>query len=190
MACATEGQRRPGAATAADLIGRGLWMRLRPSVPKSAPTIRAAVRLMWAGAAITTIGMLVAIISLADGDRSVASLRLAGHAQPLWLAVAVGLSAGAALIALWLWLARATSEGRSWARYLATVLFGLATLHPFSDKGTFQLLFSLATSLIGLGAIWQLWRPASSAFFAVQTVNGSRDLRAPTAPENDGSPQT
>ena len=48
MACAPHGQRRPGLAESADLIRSGLRMRLRPSVPRSAPTVRAAVRLMYA----------------------------------------------------------------------------------------------------------------------------------------------
>ena len=35
---------------------------------------------------------------------------------------------GLVAIALWLWMARATRQGRNWARILSTVLFGLATL--------------------------------------------------------------
>jgi hypothetical protein len=54
MAYAPDGQRRPDLAESADLIRSGLWMRLRPSVPRSARTVRAAVRLMYAGAAVTT----------------------------------------------------------------------------------------------------------------------------------------
>ena len=65
MACAPDGQRRPGLAASADLIRSGLRMRLRPSVPRSAPTVRAAVRLMYAGAAVTTLSLIVAIISVA-----------------------------------------------------------------------------------------------------------------------------
>ena len=36
MAGAPDGQRRPGLAESADLIRSGLWMRMRPSVPRSA----------------------------------------------------------------------------------------------------------------------------------------------------------
>ena len=44
------------------------------------------------------------------------------------MAIAVGIAGGLAVIALWLWMARANSQGRNWARILSTVLSGLATL--------------------------------------------------------------
>jgi len=39
MASAPDGQRRPGLVESADLIRSGLWMRLCPSVPRSAYTV-------------------------------------------------------------------------------------------------------------------------------------------------------
>ena len=74
------------------------------------------------------------------------------------------------MIGLWLWMARTTSQGRSWARILSTVLFGLATLELLSSleaigrNGVVQALFTALTWLSGLGA-GGFWRPASSAFF-------------------------
>ena len=56
MAGARDGQRRPGLAESADLIRSGVWMRLRPSVARSARTVQAAVRLMYAGAAVSAVG--------------------------------------------------------------------------------------------------------------------------------------
>ena len=61
MAGAPPGQRRPGLAESADLIRSGLWMRLRPSVPRSARTVRAAVRLMYAGAAVSAAELVVGL---------------------------------------------------------------------------------------------------------------------------------
>ena len=86
-----------------------------------------------------------------------------GQWRPLiiTLVVAVGL----ALIALWLWLARAVGQGRNWARILSTVLFGLATLALPGNHGVAQVFCAVLTWLTGLAAVWQLWRPASSAFF-------------------------
>jgi len=82
-------------------------------------------------------------------------------------------------IALWLWMARANSQGRNWARILSTVLFGLATLHlrgdftqPVSHTGFGVTVLYYGSSalfvaawLAGAAAVWLLWRPASSAFF-------------------------
>jgi hypothetical protein len=165
MTCAPEGQRRPGLAASADLIRSGLWMRLRPSVPGSARTVRAAVRVMYAGAAVTTLTLISSIISLADIGRSAATLRLAGRNQPFAVAITVGIVSALIMIALWMWMAWANGQGRNWARILSTVLFGLATLHLFGNKGVVQVVFALLTWLVGLTAVWLLWRPASSAFF-------------------------
>ena len=50
----------------------------------------------------------------------------------LTLEIVLGLVAAA----LWLWMARANGHGRSWARILATVLFGLATLEAIRARPT------------------------------------------------------
>ena len=75
-------------------------------------------------------------------------------------------------IGLWLWMARANNQGKNWARILSTVLFGLATLDlvgVFSQpKTVLGLVFPVLTWLVGLGAVFLLWRPESSAFFKPQ----------------------
>ena len=52
MAGADEGQQRPRLGEAADLIRSAIWMRLRPRVPRSQPTVLWAVRLMYVCAAL------------------------------------------------------------------------------------------------------------------------------------------
>jgi hypothetical protein len=168
MAGACQGQRRPGLAEAADLIKNAAWMRLRPSVPPSPRTVRAAVRLMCAGAAVTTLGLIISIISLPLIGRSAATLRLLGRSQPLPVAITVGIVGGLVLTALWLWMARANGQGRNSARILSTVLFCLATLHLFGNNGVVQVVFAVLTWVIGLAAVWLLWRPTSNAFFKPQ----------------------
>ena len=143
-------------------------MRLRPSVPRSARTVRAAVRLMYAGAAAATLSLMIAIISLAYIGRSAATLRVAGRSQPLAVAITVGILGGVVMIALWLWMARANGQGRNWARIMSTVLFGLATLHLFGNRGVVQASFAMLAWLVGLAAVWLLWRPTSNAFFKPQ----------------------
>jgi hypothetical protein len=168
LACAADGRRRPGLAQAADLIRGGLRMRLFPSVPRSAPTVRAAVRLMYAGAAVTVLSLVGVVISLPYLGRGVATLRAGGRTLPFPVAVAVGIMLALVMTALWLWMARANGHGRSWARVLSTVLVGLGTLHLFGNTGAVQVAFALATWVIGLVAVWLLWRPTSSTFFQQQ----------------------
>jgi hypothetical protein len=136
LACAWDGQRRPRLAEAADLIRGGLWMRLRPAVPRSARTVRAAVRLLGAGAAITAVNL---IISLNIMMARMAAIKAAIREWNPWLtaaqvsqgytsAIVVGIVSCLVPVAVWLWMAQANGRGRNWARILFTVLFGLATL--------------------------------------------------------------
>ena len=72
-------------------------------------------------------------------------------------------------IGLWLWMAKANSQGRNWARILSSVLFLLATLDMFGvfsqPKTLLGLVFPVLTWLVGAGAVFFLWRPESTAFF-------------------------
>jgi hypothetical protein len=165
MDCTPEGQRRPRMAARVDLIRSGLWMRLRPRLPQAAPTVRAAIRLMYAGATLTILGLIVSIISLADMGRRAGTLRVAGRSQPLAVAVVVGIVGALIVIALWLWMARANSQGRNWARIVSSALVGLTTLHLFGNHGAAAVMFAVLTWLVGLTAVWLLWCPTSRAFF-------------------------
>jgi hypothetical protein len=172
MAGAPDGRRRPGLAAAADLISSGLRLRLRPSVPGSVRPVRAAARLMYAGAAVTAVSLVISIVSLAVTGRSAVNLRVAGHTQPRSLAVTAGVAIGLGMIAVWLWMARENSLGRRWARVLSLALFVLATpnlVGAFSQRHSgLALMLWAPTWLLGLGVVWLLWRPDSRAFFKPQ----------------------
>jgi hypothetical protein len=189
MACARHGQRRPGLAQAADLIRSGLWMRLRPGVPRSARTVRAAVRLMYAGAVVSTVNLIVVLAVLGDVK---ARHAVFGHrftaaqvSQVNTLFITLTIVTGLVPVALWLWMARESGQGRNWARGLSTVLFGLATLelsHAIGGPGivfggtVFGAIFPVLTWLAGLAAVCLLWLPASSAFFRPRGFAEARHL--------------
>ncbi len=168
IAGAPHGQRRPGLAEAADLIRSGLWLRLWPSVPRSARTVRAAVKLMYAGAAVSTVNLVILLALIGD-------TRFGLLLNTPFITVSIAWSL--APLALWLWMARETGRGRNWARIVSTVVFGAATLdltEVFGPPGIrLSLVPVIAGSpivpvlywLAGLAAVWLLWRPASSAFF-------------------------
>jgi hypothetical protein len=173
MAGAPDGQRRPGPAESADLIRGGLWMRLHASVPRSARTVRAAVRLIYAGAAVSVVQLIIAL-AFAAGDLNAYHVAMSGHhltaaqlshLRPFLITLVIGVP-GLLAIAVWLWMARAVGQGRNWARIASTVLFGLATLEWAGHNGDVAQLL-LFTPALGFGgaAVWQLWRPASTAFF-------------------------
>jgi hypothetical protein len=132
MACAPEGRRRPGLAQSADLIRSGLWMRLRPRVPRSARTVRAAVRLMCAGAAVSAVNLIIVLAVIVDirACHAVLGLRLtAAQVSQVNAPVITQVIVSCLVpVAVWLWMARANGQGRNRARILFAALFGLTTL--------------------------------------------------------------
>ncbi len=147
--------------------------QLEPQRPAPPSSVLTAVKLMYAGAAISLVSL---IISLSDISGTKAAIR---KARPSLTAVQVNqlntfiislaIISGLIGVALWLWMARANGKGKNWARILSTVLFGLATLDligVFSEpKTALALVFPLLTWAVGAGAIYLLWRPDSTAFF-------------------------
>jgi len=73
-------------------------------------------------------------------------------------------------VVLWLWMAWANGHGRHWARIVACVLFGFATvateisltdnLYSLSEK-----VLSASSWVLGVAILVQLWRRQSSAYF-------------------------
>ncbi|MGD0606828.1 MAG: hypothetical protein ABSA53_24975 [Streptosporangiaceae bacterium] len=153
-----------------------------PLRPLSPAPMLTAVKLMYAGAAVSAAGLVIGLALIIVDIKAAASGRFFGHSvatpQDRPLIIAVWMVFSLVLIALWLAMARANGRGRNWARVLSTVLFGLATLqlrHPQPQGspagfGATVLYYGdtallILAWLVGAAAVWQLWRPASSAFF-------------------------
>jgi hypothetical protein len=155
----------------------------RPAEPRPpAPVpVRTAGKFMYAGAissaaeliATLAFGWDIRLYHLTLGRHAYTAARLS-HVRPLIIAVVTAY--GLVEIALWLWMARTTSQGKNWARILSTVLFALATLKLLSGlevigkTGGGQVFFDVLDWLTGLAAVWLLWRPAASAFFKQATA--------------------
>ena len=146
---------------------------MRPGPP---PSVVMAVRLMYAGAVVSALSLIVGLVtvgslrnSLHKSDPSLTTSQL----HSLQTVVVVGsVFIGVISIGLWVWMALMNKAGKSWARIVSTVLFGLDTLFLLlglaragAAGGT---LVSILTWLIGLGTIIFLWRKDSSAYFAPQ----------------------
>jgi pheromone shutdown protein TraB len=135
-----------------------------------------AVRLMYAGAVVSAVSLVVGLAtigglreSLHKNDPKLTPSQL----HNLQTVVVVGsVAIGLISIGLWVWMALMNKAGKSWARIVASVLFGLDTLFLLlgvaragAAAGT---LVSILTWLIGLGAIIYLWRKDASAYFNPQ----------------------
>ena len=143
---------------------------VRPEPPAS---VVMAVRLMYAGAVVSALSL---IISLATIGSLRTSLRNANpkltdsqlHTLQTGFVVALVVF-GLIGIGLWVWMALMNKAGRSWARIVASVLFAVNTLlllAGFARGGTSAgSLVGILTWAIGLGAIFFLWRRDSSEYF-------------------------
>ena len=157
---------------------------LRPPAP--APVLT-AVKLMYAGAAVSTVNLISGLVFIISGNTAghaevngrILTAAQASQLDPVLITVAIVF--GLVVISLWLWMARANGQGRNWARIVSTVLFGLATLQLISQASlqrpaghvgfavvVFGVIVPVLTLVVGLAAVWLLWRPASTAFFKPQ----------------------
>jgi hypothetical protein len=165
---------------------------LRPAAP--APVLT-AVKLMYAGAAVSTVTLIIALAlipAVKAALRTAHPSLTAAQVSDVNTLITLAMASGLAVIAVWLWMARANGQGQNWARILCTVLFGLATLelirvrpqypggylahfavgghvysviHSVVGATVLGLIVPVLLWLTGLAVVWLLWRPASSAFF-------------------------
>jgi hypothetical protein len=143
----------------------------RPPMPTSVHT---AVRLMYVGAGLSFIELLVGLVTI--GSVKAAIIKAYPHytarqVHSLEVAsIGIGVLVGVVAIALWLWMARANAAGRNYARISGTVFFGLNTVflllslaRPHASLG---LVFNVLVWLAGLGAVIMLWRSESRPYFS------------------------
>ena len=146
---------------------------VEPPRPEPPVSVMNAVKLMYAGAAVSTVSLIISLVEMGNTKTEIRkarpSLTAAQVNQLNTFIITLAIIAGVLGIALWLWMARANSQGRNWARILSTILFGLATLDLFgvlSQPSTvIGLVFPVLTWLIGAGAVFLLWRKESTEFF-------------------------
>jgi hypothetical protein len=146
-----------------------------PSRPDPPRPVRTAVLLMYTGAALSAISLIVTVLSLHAIERVIRNASSTLTAQQVHndaiVAVTIAVVESLIAIGLWLLMAWGNKNGQSWARIVATVLFGLNTLFLLLSfvRATVSasLAFSVLVWLIGLGAIILLWRKESSQYFAL-----------------------
>jgi Protein kinase domain len=125
-----------------------------------------AVKLMYASAAYALIWAICAVLIVDRGKNPFAALTLSSE-------VVVAAIICVVQVTVWLWLAWACRRGRSWARVVSTVFFGLYTVvalllliryRQFS-AGLIGTVLIVTTWLIGGGSVLLLWQRRTGAFF-------------------------
>ena len=154
-------------------------MRLRPSVPRSARTVRAAVRLMYAGTALSTLNLIIAdhrcwpsiddikVYHVRCGDGISSPWPSPAHLDSLaaWSRSPCGCG----------WLGRTASAGTghatrprccsAWRRWTSASPSAIPVVQLRLVPVIFGPAILVLTWLIGLAAVWLLCIPASTAFF-------------------------
>jgi hypothetical protein len=157
-------------------------MQPYPSAPPPAPpgdglprprSIQTAVRLMYAGAALDAVGVILGLATagslkadIVKRSPNLTATQIHGvEVFSIVGTVVIGLIA----IGLWLWMAWANGRGRGWARILSAVLFGIDTLSlllSFTRANVIgAVILGVLVWLAGLGAIILLFNKESTPFF-------------------------
>jgi hypothetical protein len=147
--------------------------------PPAPPSIRTAVKLMYAGAVLSAVSFIVGLATIGSLRQSIinASAKKLTATQ-LHTAEVVGVASivilGLIGVGLWLWMAWANGRGRNWARIVAAVLFALNTLGLLSvitrPNALGTKLFDVLSWLVGLGVTYYLWQRDSSEYFALSRL--------------------
>ena len=127
LATAHQHQRRPGLAISADLVRSGLLMRLRPTVPHSARTVRAGVTLICL-AALAELAAVITIVATSSAVLAYVHRAAPSDSHLAALSLAKDEIAGPIVIVLMLWLAWAIGRRHDWARVVFIILWGVTTL--------------------------------------------------------------
>lgn len=148
----------------------------RPAAPaevEQPPTIRTAVRLMYVGAVLSAIGVLVTLTQIDAIRDQIEDDNPSLTPDELDTAVNIGVASaiviGLVTIGLWIWMAATNGRGQSWARVVASVLGGLSIVSAFVGLATgttaLGVVFSLLNVALAAVILFLLYRPESSRFY-------------------------
>jgi hypothetical protein len=155
----------------------GQWQPAAPQAEQP-QSILTAVRLMYCGAALQVIGIVLTLIQrdeirdkIIENDSTLSKDEVdSALAAGLAFAVILGfVGAG-----LWVWMAVANGQGKNWARTTATVFGGLNVLFTLIGLGMGQSTpMQIVMSLIGLALavtiLILLYRPDANRFYMIMS---------------------
>ena len=173
MAGAREGQRQPELMECIDLLRSALWMRLRPSVPRSNRSVFNAVKFLYFGAMVELATAITIVATIGD-------VRLAvvkddpGLTPDAWHAVVAGqltpTAVGTGLaVGFWLWIAWSIGRGHRWARIAFLLFFGLNTLSLLNGLTHGSAVYAQADLAIA-AVLWLVELAAVALIFQVKSV--------------------
>jgi hypothetical protein len=185
LACAQDGQTRPGLAASADLLRSALLTRLRPAGPRPR-AVYAGVRLMYLGA-LAELATWLTVMATAGTIRATVLHYYPNLTTAAWHAVVLHLTVdeiGAPVVAaIWLWMAWANARGRDWARPVFMSLFFLTTVGLLIALGEDSVRYAPAALIAG-AVTWIIGLAAMLCIFSRQA--GPYYERRPAAASTTG----
>lgn len=163
-------------------LSPGSWklpdLMAAPETLASLPaSVRRAVRLMLTGAAVTAVwGVYVAVLTAVGPNYMIGpnGKKMTITGAQLTTSVIFMIAVTLILTAAWVLMARMAQQGRNWARFTSTALFLLWSYVTFLSIGgvaagaavLVEVVILIAIWVIGVCALFLLWRPESSAYFS------------------------
>lgn len=139
------------------------------TTPVRPGTISAAVKLMWAGAALEVV---VDVLGYATGVyvADATPVRAPGGFAGVLVGAVVNFG-------LWSWMAWRNGQGRSWARIVATILGGIGIIRALSGffvigafgGGVVGLVGGLILAVLAVTILVLLWTKESTDFYKAQS---------------------
>lgn len=145
-----------------------------PAPVEQPSTILTAVRLMYLGAALSLLGVLLTFTqtdairdAVEDSDSSLTASEVDDRVT---VTVALVVVAGLIGVGLWVWMAVKNGQGRSWARVVATVLGALNIVFTLLNLGgdtatPFSVVSGLVSLVLAGVILYLLYRPESTRFY-------------------------
>jgi len=150
-------------------------MRLWPAAPRPR-TVRAAVKLMLAGAA-AELAAMITVVMTSGAVRAAVAARYPAAVHAVLVHQITMLVGTPIAIGVWLWLAWANGRGEDWARMISGASFGLLTLAVLSSLSQHAATFAPATMIaatiiwaIGLVSLALIFTPAAGRYYRPQTA--------------------
>jgi len=145
------------------------------SQPGPPQPVSIAVKLMWAGAALTVLGVVLGLTQTEGVREELSSQQLPPGTTldaAVTYAIAAAIVVGVITAALWVLLAIMNRRGKPWARVVATVLGVVnvlvnlyAILEEAGGRPSISLVSGVVSLLLAAVVIFLLWRPESSRWY-------------------------
>lgn len=156
-----------------------------PAAPEQPSSIATSVKLMYAGAALSLLSIIVTLFTLDTIRETIEESVLESDSDAtqstIDAAIAVGITMAVVLgligVGLWLWMAWKNGQGRSWARIVATVLGALNvvfTLFGFTQSGmtAVTVTIGVANLILAVVILVLLWKKESTEYYNAVSAQG------------------